>query len=241
MATPHTLTPPPAAPRKNPSPRLWSADEFRRIQEFGIFNGHAVELDRGTVVRSDTGEPFAFTRRDAYRLDDAGFFRNQRVQLIRGVIWEDTSVMNPPHAVAIRCVTKALERVFATGFDVRAQLPLDLGLDTEPHPDVAVVAGSHRDFALAHPKAALLVVEVSESTLDTDTHEKMSLYAAAVIPEDWVIDLTTSRLLVLRDPRAEANQPFGSAYGRVEAFDRDGTVAPLAAPAARIAVADLMP
>jgi hypothetical protein len=39
---------------------------------------------------------------------------------------------------------------------VRVQLPLDLGLISEPHPDLAVVTGSPRRYFIDHPKSALL-------------------------------------------------------------------------------------
>jgi Uma2 family endonuclease len=239
MATAEPITAPPATVRRDPSPRLWSPAEFQRMRDLGVFNGHAVELVAGTAVFLDDGRPFHFTRKEYYALSDAGFFQYQRVQLIRGVILLE-SPMNPLHALCIRLATKALERIFGDGFDVRVQIPLDLGLDTEPHPDLAVVTGSPRDYHTDHPKSALVVVEVSDSTFESDTHEKMSLYAAAGIREYWVID-TTGRLLVFRDPRPEKDQPFGHAYGRVTAHGRDDVISPLARPDARINVADLLP
>ncbi len=239
MSTAEPITPPPATPRKNPSPRLWSPDEFRRMRELGVFDGHAVELLGGTVFDRDAERPFALTRKEYYALDAAGFFIDRRVQLIGGEIFEE-SPMLPAHATGVRKATRVLERVFATGHDIRPQLPLNLSPHGEPHPDVAVVAGSVEDYAGKHPTTAVLVVEVSESTFEHDTHEKMSLYAAAGIAEYWVID-TTGRLIVFRDPRPETGQPFGAAYGSVAAHTRDDIITPLAAPDDRIGVAELLP
>lgn len=243
MSTVAPIAPPLATPRTNPFARLWSADEFQRMLRLGVFADTRVELRDGTVVsRSGAGsEPvaFRFTRKEYYALDDAGFFRDQRVQLIGGVIRQELP-MNPPHAVCILLATKVIERVFGDGFHVRVQLPLALSLDTEPHPDLAVVPGSPRDYLVDHPTGALLVVEVSESTLEDDTHKKMSLYAAGGIADYWVIDVT-GRLLVFRDPRPEKGQAFGHAYGRVTVYNRDDVVTPLAAPTASILTGDLLP
>ncbi len=242
MATADLLTPPTAAPRRDPSPRLWTDAEFARMQQLGLFAGRDVELVGGTVF--EAGRPFVFTRKEYSALDDNAFFRsavhNQRVQLIGGVILLE-SPMNAPHATGVRKATRAMERVFGTGYDVRAQLPLDLGLISEPHPDVAVVTGSLEDYSTQHPKTARLVIEVSDTTIQADTHEKADLYAAGGIADYWVIDLTTDRVIVFRDPRPDAKSAFGHTDATLSAHGRDDTLTPLAAPQARVSVNDLLP
>lgn len=247
MATADLLTPPPSAPRRDPSPRLWTAAEFERMRQLGLFGERTVELIHGTVIeRAGDGStaPFVFTRKEYYALDDHGFFRSrvqhQRVQLIGGVIFLE-SPMNPPHATAIRKVTKLLERIFTDGYDVRVQIPLDLGPISEPHPDLAVVTGSFEDYATEHPKTALLVVEVSDATINTDLYDKASLYATAGIADYWVVDLTTDRVLVFRNPAPEAGSAFGQNYSSVSAHGRDDRLSPLAAPTARVLAGDLLP
>jgi len=238
MATAEALAP--APPHRDPSPRLWTDAEFARMTQLGVFGARDVELRAGVVCDRDTGRPFVFTRKEHYALDDNHFFRDQRVQLIGGIIVRE-SPTNPPHATAVRLVTKAIERVFGDGYDVRAQLPLDLGLISEPHPDVAAVTGAPRDYLIDHPTSAALVIEVSESTIEADTHDKASLYAAGGIADYWVIDLTTDRVLVFRSPRPEIGSKFGSHYGSVTAHGRGDVLTPLAAPTARVAVGDLLP
>lgn len=86
-------------------------------------------------------------------------------------------------------------------------MPLNLTPVSQPEPDIAVVKGSARDYAVAHPTTALLVVEVAESTLAFDRGEKASLYAGAGISEYWVLNLVARRLEVSRDPIAMPEQP----------------------------------
>src|SRR5690606_36340499 len=100
--------------------------------------------------------------------------------------------------------------------------------------------GDIRDYAAEHPKTALLVVEVSDTTLEEDTHAKASLYAAGGVADYWVIDVT-GRVLVFRDPKPAAAEPFGFVYAGVSAYGRDDTITPLAAPDQRIKVSDLLP
>ncbi|MDB5308942.1 MAG: draG 5 [Gemmataceae bacterium] len=87
MATADLLRPPAQTPPCDPIPRLWTPDEFARMREMGLFTGRTTSLDRGTVMEHlpDSARPFVFTRREYYALWAAGFFRNQRVQLVGGV------------------------------------------------------------------------------------------------------------------------------------------------------------
>jgi len=244
MTTAEPITPPPATQRQDPRPRVWSPTEFARICELGIFAGRAVALADGQLIESLDGEsePFTvkITQTEFCQLWDANFFRDQRVQLIGGEILQE-SPMNAPHATGIRKATRVLEKVFPTGHDVQIQLPLDFTPHSRPHPDVAVVVGTWEDYTERHPTTAVLVVEVSDSTIGEDTSTKMSLYAAAGIADYWVIDVAGCRVLVFRNPKAEAGQPFGHAYSQVSAFSRDQFIIPLAAPDVRVAVADLLP
>jgi len=184
--------------------------------------------------------PKRWTCDEFHRLGDAGLFEHSRAMLIRGKILE-MPVPNPPHTTAKALTEEALRAVFATGFVVRAENPLILGRTTDPVPDLAVVTGSIRDYARAHPTTALLVVEISDFTLDYDTGDKASLYASAGIADYWVVDVVNRRLIVHRDPRADAAQPFGTRYANVAAYPPGQTASPLAAPAARVVIADLMP
>jgi Uma2 family endonuclease len=193
-----------------------------------------------TPVGVRTPQSFRWTCAEFYDLGDRGVFDNRRVMLIDGEILE-MPLPNPPHATAEALTEEALRAIFGTGFVVRTEKPLPLGQSTDPVPDVAVVTGSIRDFAQAHPTTAALVVEISDSSLDYDTTDKASLYAAAGIADYWVVDLVNRRLVVMRDPVADTAARHGSRYSTVTALAVGQNVAPLAAPAATVAVADLMP
>ena len=173
-------------------------------------------------------------------LCNTNVFRDRRVMLIDGEILE-MPLPNPPHATAEGLTEEVLRTIFTTGFVIRAEKPLPLNQLTDPIPDVAVVTGSIRDYARSHPRTAVLVVEVSDSSLDYDLDEKASLYAAASIAECWVVDLNNRQLVVMRDPVVNATRRFGFAYATVTKLAIGQTVSPLAAPGAVVAVEDLMP
>jgi Uma2 family endonuclease len=174
-----------------------------------------------------------------HRLGDAGLFEGQNLILVDGEFLE-MPPPNPPHDMALILLDTVLRACFPTGHVFRTQMSLVLGRSTDPVPDYAVVAGSARDF-VQKPTTAVLVVEVSDSSLDYDVGDKAGLYASAGIADYWVVDLVNRRLVVMRDPTADASRAFGFAYATVSNIPDGQGVSPLAAPAATVAVSDLLP
>jgi Uma2 family endonuclease len=174
------------------------------------------------------------SREDYDRLVERGFFHpEERLELVDGVIFGMTP-QSSRHATAVRLVQLALQNVYGDGFDVRSQVPLALGDDSEPEPDVAVVRGHPNDYAAAHPTTALLIVEVADRSIHHDRRRKAALYARSGVPEYWLLDLVKGCLEVHREPR-------DGAY-RSRAVLREGdTVSPWTHPAATLPVASLLP
>lgn len=127
------------------------------------------------------------------------------------------------------------------GWHVRVHSPLALDDESEPEPDVAIVAGDPRDHVGAHPSTAALVVEVADSSLSLDRRLKGGLYARAGLREFWFVNLVNGALEVHRWPQPAADAPHGWRYGAVEVLRPPATATPLAAPGTPIPVADLLP
>ncbi|MBI3946385.1 MAG: Uma2 family endonuclease [Armatimonadetes bacterium] len=182
-----------------------------------------------------------WTRQQYYRMAELGLFApDERVELIEGEIVE-MAPQGPEHASTADALRDRLAAAFGPGYCIRSHAPLALGQASDPEPDVAVVLGSHRDYAHAHPTTAILVVEVSQSTLVFDRGTKAALYAAARIPEYWIVNVERSLLEVHRDPQADPSAPLGASYASVMRLGRAATVTPLAAPRAVLRVDDLLP
>lgn len=183
-----------------------------------------------------------WTRTEFERASELGLFRpEERLELIEGAIVEKVTPQNTPHATAIRASEEALRLAFPTGHDVRVQLPLALGDLSEPEPDVAVVTGTFRDYARAHPRGAVLVVEVADTTLAYDRVTKGSLYARAGVPEYWLVNVPDRVLEVHRDPSAMEEQPLGHHYRSITRHLPGESVCPVHAPASPVPVEDLLP
>lgn len=174
------------------------------------------------------------------RLVDLGVFEGDAVELIGGhlVVAEPHGTY---HASSITAVDYAVRAILPPGWIVRIQLPVSLDEESEPEPDLAVVAGRAVDYSGAHPARPALLVEVAESSLDFDRHHKGSLYARAAIQDYWIVNLASRLLEVYRDPLPDASAAYGWRYRSVVSLTRADVVVPLAFPAARISVTDLLP
>jgi Uma2 family endonuclease len=172
-------------------------------------------------------------------LGDLGIFEGRRAWLIDGVIIEE-GPMNPPHAIAATKTEDLIRDLFRNGYHVRVAKPLVVGQLTDPEPDVAVVVGKPADYT-AHPTTAVLVIEVSDTSLTTDTTTKAELYATAGIADYWVLDVDGRRLLVFRDPVVLPAGLGATAYRTHLTLGPADSIAPLAAPASTVRVSDLLP
>jgi Uma2 family endonuclease len=174
------------------------------------------------------------------QLIDRGIFQpGERLELIGGQLL----VREPQggaHALGIELVAEALREAFGVAARIRVQLPIALDEESEPEPDVSVVSGPLADADPALPSRALLIVEVSDSSLALDRTEKASLYARARITDYWILNLAERVLEVHRDPTPEPTAPYGWRYHLVHGLAAGDVVSPLAAPQSQIPVARLI-
>ncbi|MES3631152.1 MAG: Uma2 family endonuclease, partial [Longimonas sp.] len=129
-----------------------------------------------TAVASRSAAPaHRWTRAQYERMVDAGVLGpNDRVELIHGQI-VPMGPQNSRHAAVTTKLMNTLVGICPDSHHVRSQVPLALGADSEPEPDVMVVPGSNEDFLDAHPTAATLVVEVAATSLAFDQDTKRRL------------------------------------------------------------------
>jgi len=169
-------------------------------------------------------------RREYEQLVAAGAFEDERVELLRGVLVE-MSPQGWAHSGAAARIANLLTRALGDEIEIRAHSPLPAGEDSMPEPDVAVVP---RVPIGEHPSHAFLVVEVAESSLRKDRTIKAPIYAEAVVPEYWIVDLAGRAVEVHTGPR-------DGVYGTVVRIGDDGELRPAAFPEIAIAVAEILP
>ena len=136
-------------------------------------------------------------------MGEAGIFApDARVELIEGEVIE-MAPMGSRHYGAVTRLDRLLTFAVGERAIVSVRLPLRLGSMSEPEPDLCVLKARADFYASALPVAAdaLLVIEVSDSTLAYDVRIKTRLYARHGVPVCWVFDLQAPLLRVFSDPR----------------------------------------
>jgi Uma2 family endonuclease len=170
------------------------------------------------------------------RMDERGVFGpEQRVELLDGLLFE-IPPMSPEHAYAVDQVSAVFHERFAGRAWVRTQTPITLDEMSEPQPDLTLNELPKERYAKAHPtpSEALLVVEVSLSSLKMDLGRKLRAYARRGVREYWIVDLAHERVEVFRGPAGERyrnHQPLG----------RGKSVAPLAFPNDPLLIDEFLP
>lgn len=164
------------------------------------------------------------------KLVDLGVFEDERIELLRGVL-VPMSPIGAPHSATINRLNRILTVALLDRATVRIQDPYAALDDSEPQPDLSVVALG--DYDAGHPERADLVIEVAESSLSRDRGVKLHIYAENGVPEYWVANLIHRRIEVYTEP-----SPSG--YARNEKFGLGESIALGRFPDVVVAVNDVI-
>jgi Uma2 family endonuclease len=179
-----------------------------------------------------------WTRAECEALEEAGVLDYRHLELIEGDLLNRLGKKRP-HINSTSLLLLWLGEVFGPRY-VLPEAPIDVAVQdnpiNEPEPDLAVLARPFTDYQTGNPQPSdvRLLIEVSDSTFAFDRSVKARLYARAGIPEYWILNVLRRQLLVHRNPVDEK-------YQSIEAFAEHESVAPLAAPDARLTVRDAFP
>ncbi|NKQ36920.1 MAG: Uma2 family endonuclease [Chloroflexi bacterium] len=132
---------------------------------------------------------------------------NDRLELLEGFLVEKMTI-NPPHSFVTETISEMLARLFPDAFFVNTQQPVTLP-DSEPEPDVSVIRGKRRDFVQHHPGPddVVLLIEVSDATLQQDQTWKKRIYARAEIPVYWIVNLPDRQIELYSEPSGASAHP----------------------------------
>lgn len=165
------------------------------------------------------------TADEVERMVDAGILdEDDHVELLDGELVQ-MAAMGGPHVMCVArlnvwFVPRVVERAI-----VLVQSAFRLTTFSAPEPDLVLVKyrADYYNGSLPEANDVLLIIEVSHSTLLHDRNRKVPLYAAAGIPEVWIIDLNRAQILVYRNPT-----PAG--YAETTTCTYGASLSPLAFP-----------
>jgi Uma2 family endonuclease len=169
------------------------------------------------------------TRAEYDELVRRGALDQARVELLHGRL-VSMSPQGEQHAYSVTRLAKILIRALGDRAVVRVQAPFIAPNESEPEPDVAIVAPG--DYLDEHPKAASLVIEVADSSLARD-RAKAELYSASVI-EYWIVNLVDDIVEVHREPNRDG-------YGKITRHRRGDVLRPASLAGVEVSVEEMLP
>jgi Uma2 family endonuclease len=179
-----------------------------------------------------------------HRMAEAGILgEDDRVELVHGEIVEMTPIGSRHHACVMRLNRMLVEYCASSEaghYIVSVQGPLWLDESNEPQPDVAVLKGRADFYEEDLPGAAdaLLVIEVSDTTLAYDRNVKLPLYAGASVPEAWIVDLGRRRVELYANPAAGVSGSLS--YTSTKSFVEGEEVRSLVLPSLVLPVREIL-
>jgi Uma2 family endonuclease len=176
---------------------------------------------RMTIVGA---ERYLFTIEEFDRMFEAGIFgEDDRIEFVDGVLVR-MSAVGGRHVGTIVRLDRTVQRVSGEDYAVSVQNPIRVANRASFLPDLVVLRTAEVGNVVPTSDLALIVFEVSSSSLSYDRNTKLPAYAAAEIPEAWVCNLVDDRLERHTDPR-------DGAYRQVAVAGRGERIASAVLPA----------
>ena len=173
---------------------------------------------------------------DYHQMIEAGVLdEDDRVELLEGKI-VCMSPQRPFHAASVQRSSRLLFKLLSDRAEIRIQLPVILGDDSEPEPDIAVVRFDDHEYSFRHPEASdiYLLIEVADWTISKDRKQKARIYGKNQVLEYWILDIQKRQVYVFR-------QPQDGIYREELIFSSSDSVAMQAFPDVAIALDALFP
>ncbi len=142
-----------------------------------------------------------FSVDEYYKMYELGLIKDfEHAEIIDGELVRKMGI-GDRHAAAVNFLNRFFAKNVPDSVLVCVQNPLRLDDFDEPEPDI-VLADLTKYDGKRHPRPAetILVVEVADASLRYDRGDKLSLYAAAMIPEVWIVNLPNDLIELYQNP-----------------------------------------
>jgi Uma2 family endonuclease len=165
------------------------------------------------------------------------FHPDDRVELIEGQV-VDKPRIGSGHSATVNRLNRLLSGQVGEYAIVAVQNPMSIpgkgGVDSEPQPDLMLLAPRDDFYAEAHPtpEDVRLLIEVADTTRAFDRDVKLPVYARAGVAEVWLVDLQENLVEVHRDP-------VQGAFRRTRRAFPGEDLEPAGVPGVRVAVREI--
>ena len=147
--------------------------------------------------------PKRFRVEDFRRMTEAGILPEESGwEIVDGYLIDKMSI-GSKHASTVKKLNRILTNLVKDNAIVSVQDPIHINDYNEPEPDIALLRPRDDFYAKSHPlpDEVLLLIEVSDSTIEYDREIKKTLYAKAGIAEFWIVNLKDNTLEVYSQPK----------------------------------------
>jgi Uma2 family endonuclease len=176
-----------------------------------------------------------FTVDQYARMVEVGILtKYDRVELIHGEIVEKMPI-GRGHFAAVSALHELFSERLGRRVIIGTSGSLRVPPRSMPEPDLMLLvrrADFYREADL-RPEDVLLLVEVADTSLRYDREVKGPLYAAAGVPEYWIVDVDGGAVEIYRDPAA-------GGYQRAQRVVRGTSFGPQAFPDLVVSVSDIL-
>ncbi|MEY4200717.1 MAG: hypothetical protein RLZZ265_2457 [Verrucomicrobiota bacterium] len=164
-----------------------------------------------------------------HALGDMGLIP-ERTELLRGFVFNKMP-KSPLHRWILQRLLQRIQEALARSpYWVQSEQPIVIG-DSEPEPDIAVVAGNNDQFSDHHPITAEFAVEIAVTSHEFD-RQKAGIYAEAGVKEFWIVLVPERQIEIHR-------RPEGGEYREVTVVGIEGVAVCAALPSIQVNVAAL--
>lgn len=193
-----------------------------------------------TVVELEKIETPPLTRKkfcvdEVYKMMEIGILPEESGwELIGGEIIHRMSI-GSKHTSKVKRLNRLVSTVIGDKAIVSIQDPIHIDEHNEPEPDIALLKPREDFYEENHPtpQDILLVIEVSDPTIEYDREIKKALYAEAGIVKFWLINLKQNTIETYFSP---AN----GTYYQMQIFERGQTLQSKNLPDLSLAVSEIL-
>lgn len=140
-----------------------------------------------------------------YKMADAGILKpKEKLELINGEIF-NRAASSAKRASYIMRINALFLEIFGDSVILSIHHPVRLSKYSEPEPDIAILKFRADYYTETHPSSedVILLIEVSDSSVNVDKTIKLPLYAKSGIQEFWIVNLKSNQIEVYKKPKGD--------------------------------------